>query len=305
VRWVVRGGCGGTFGRLMRPATVRDHVGGGDVMKKQMLLGASFVAVAPTMMANARDLAPSAPLVAPPYNWTGLYVGIAGGYAWGHSDQTDSGTLGTFGATGPTGPTGATGPTGPTGPTGATGPTGPTGPTGATGPTGIPADGSYRVNGGLVGQTIGYNWQKGPWVFGLEGDYSWSDISGSSNACGPNSGIPHSCGTRLYSLGTVRDRIGYALGAAGNWLPYVTGGLAVGELKAWDNLTPASGSNFRAGWTVGGGIETAFAANWTFKVEYLYVDLGSRQMFDVVPGVPETVSFRANIIRAGINYQFR
>src|SRR5262245_48630657 len=94
------------------------------------------------------------------------------------------------------------------------------------------------------------------------------------------------------------------IGVTGNWLPYVTGGLAVGELKAWDALFPSSGNDFRAGWTVGGGMEVAFLRNWTFKVEYLYVDLGSQQMFNVVPGVPETVSFTANVVRGGINYKF-
>src|SRR5664280_300619 len=213
-----------------------------------------------TSVASASDMpvkAP-APIVAPLYNWTGPYIGIAGGYGWGHSNQTDSG-ISIAGEN----------------------------------------DGSYAMNGGIIGGTLGYNWQQGPWVFGAEGDYSWADISGSSNTCGATSPSPHACGTKLDSLGTFRGRIGYAMGATGNWLPYVTGGLAVGELQAWDAFTPASGSNFRAGWTVGAGVETGITKNWTVKLEYLYVDLGSQQMFNVVPGVPETVSFTANILRAG------
>src|SRR5262249_10977143 len=169
---------------------------------------------------------------------------------------------------------------------------------------GGPADGSYKLRGGILGGGAGYNWQLGRWVYGVEGDYSWADISGSSNTCGALSPIPHSCGTDLRSLGTLRGRIGYAVGVIGNWLPYVTGGLAVGEVHAWDSLFPSSGRDFRTGWTVGGGVETAITHNWTFKVEYLYVDLGSRETFNVVPGVPETVSFRANIIRFGLNYKF-
>ena len=55
---------------------------------------------------------------------------------------------------------------------------------------------------------------------------------------------------------------------------------------------------------MGGGVEVGITQNWRLKVEYLYVDLGSQQMFNVVPGVPETVSFTANIIRGGINYSF-
>jgi outer membrane immunogenic protein len=212
----------------------------------------------------ARPYTKALPMVAAVYDWTGGYIGIEGGYGWGHSDQTDPG---------------------------------------------IPlppsiGDGHYSVSGGLAGGTLGYNWQNGPWVFGLEGDYSWSGIKGSSSVCGPTTVTPHPCGTSLDSFGTFRGRIGYAAGPTGNWLLYATGGLAIGDVHAWDALTPAAGSEFRAGWTLGAGVEAAFAPNWTVKLEYLYVDLGKAHYFDIVPGVPETVSFNTNIVRAGINYRF-
>ena len=165
-------------------------------------------------------------------------------------------------------------------------------------------DGRYSVDGGLLGGTFGYNWQNGRWVFGLEGDYSWSDMSGRSDVCGASSGIPHPCGTKLDSLGTFRGRVGQAVGMNGNWLLYATGGLAVGDVHGWDSFTPASGSEFRAGWTVGAGVETSFAPHWTAKLEYLYVDLGKSHLFDVVPGLPETVGLTANIVRVGVNYSF-
>jgi opacity protein-like surface antigen len=228
-------------------------------------------AFAADMPAPAYKAAP--PMVTPIYNWSGPYIGIEGGWGGGHSDQSDPGI-----------PSGGGG--------------------GGDGDGGAIADGRYSVRGGLVGGTWGYNWQAGPWVFGLEGDYSWADIQGSSGICGLSSGLPHGCGTRLDSLGTFRGRLGYAVGPTDNWLLYATGGLAVGEVHAFDNLSPASGSDFRTGWTVGGGVEFALARNWSAKVEYLYVDLGSAHLFDVVPGVPETVSFKTNIIRAGVNYKF-
>jgi outer membrane immunogenic protein len=244
-------------------------------MKKQLLLGASLVALAltpihPAVAADMPVKAPAAaPAIAPPFSWTGPYAGIAGGYGWGHSDQWDPGFC-------------------------------------VNDCEGIvAADGSYRIKGGLVGGTVGQNWQWGALVVGLESDWSWADISGSSNTCGLKSGIPHSCGTKLDFLGTLRGRVGVPVGPNGAWLPYVTGGLAYGQVKAWDNFFPANGSDYRAGWTVGGGIETLFAPNWSFKVEYLYVDLGSQVMFNIVPGVPESVSVRTNIIRVGINYQSR
>ena len=169
---------------------------------------------------------------------------------------------------------------------------------------GAGGDGSYNVAGGLLGATLGYNWQKRPWVVGVEGDYALANIAGGSSTCGATSPVPHGCATRVDSVGTLRGRIGYAIGATRNWLPYVTGGVAVGELKASDSLFPASGSDVRVGWTVGAGLEVGLTQNWTARIEYLYLDLGNRQMFDVVPGVPENVSFTANIVRAGINYKF-
>ncbi len=207
-------------------------------------------------------------VVVPAYNWSGFYAGVAGGYGWGHSDQTDPGI--------PTPPP-------------------------ITNPIG---DGHFGMTGWVAGGTAGYNWQMGQWVFGLEGDYSWSDISGSSQACGPT--LLHACGTQLDSFGTFRGRIGYAAGQTGNVLLYVTGGLAVGDVHGWDALTPASGSSFQAGWTVGAGVEFAIAPQWTAKVEYLYMDLGKAQLFNIVstPVVPETVSFTTNIVRAGVNYHF-
>jgi outer membrane immunogenic protein len=155
-----------------------------------------------------------------------------------------------------------------------------------------------------LGGTLGYNWQSGRIIVGAEGDFSWADVSGSSNGCGLAGVSPHPCGTKLESFGTVRGRIGYALGPMGNWLAYFTGGLAMGEVNAWDSLSPASGSSFRTGWTIGGGLETAFSPRLTGKLEFLHADLGSSVLLNIVPGVPETVSFRTNIFRAGISYKF-
>jgi outer membrane immunogenic protein len=205
-----------------------------------------------------------------PANWTGGYGGITGGYGWGHSDQTDPGIP----------------------------------PIPHNGGGGEGGDGLYSVQGGLLGGTLGYNWQKGPWVYGVEGDFSWSDIKGRSEVCGAATVLPHPCGTNLNALGTFRSRLGYAAGANGNWLLYGTGGVAIGNLHAWDTLTPASGNVWRAGWTAGAGVETVFAPRWTAKLEYLHVDLGDAQTFNIVPGVQESVGFRADIVRAGINYKF-
>ncbi|MCK9914537.1 porin family protein [Microbacteriaceae bacterium K1510] len=152
--------------------------------------------------------------------------------------------------------------------------------------------GSFDTSGGVVGGTIGYNWQlPNQFVLGLEGDIDWSNIRGSS-PCGITS-----CETRNDWLATIRGRVGYT----GFWdrvMPYVTGGLALGNIKT--NIAGLGSSDeTKAGWTLGGGIEAAIAGPWTAKVEYLYVDLGSGSSV-----LGSDANFKANIVRAGLNYRF-
>ncbi|HEU4660532.1 MAG TPA: outer membrane protein [Pseudolabrys sp.] len=150
--------------------------------------------------------------------------------------------------------------------------------------------GSFDTSGGVVGGTIGYNWQTGPVVFGLEGDIDWSGIRGDT-ICAPLT----SCETRNDWLGTFRGRLGYA---ANMFMPYITGGLAVGNIKT--NI-PGFGSSdeTNAGWTIGAGLETKIAGPWSAKIEYLFVDLGRG---DSVLG--SDAKFRTNLVRAGVNYRF-
>ena len=232
------------------------------------VIASNSAAAADEYIAPRRVQPAAPPATAPPpfNNWAGPFAGVAGGFAWGRSNQTDRGSP-LFGGGG----------------------------------EGI-GDGSFSVNGGLIGGGGGYNLQFAQWVFGLETDYSWADINGSSSGCGAF--VSHTCSTQLDSLGTFRGRIGYALGPQGTWLVYATGGLAYGELKGSDLLFNTSGSKFRAGWTVGAGIETALAQHWTLKGEWLYVDLGHAVLFDAAPGIPETASFTANVFRVGLNYKF-
>jgi len=162
--------------------------------------------------------------------------------------------------------------------------------------TGTPGPGSFDVSGGLVGGTLGYNWQIGQAVFGLETDLNWSGIDGTA-ACGALT-----CGVSNNWLGTARGRLGYAIDRV---MPYVTGGLAFGEVEA--TATGLAGaSSTQTGWTVGGGLEFALAAPWTAKLEYLYVDLGDFNCgasCGVATGSGD-VSFKTHIARAGLNFRF-
>jgi len=152
------------------------------------------------------------------------------------------------------------------------------------------SSGAFNTSGGLVGGTLGYNYQIGQAVLGVEGDLDWSNIGGSTT-CGVTT-----CETRNHWLSTARGRLGYAVD---RFMPYVTGGAAFGDIK-----TSVAGvgdtHTTRAGWTVGGGVEAAIAGPWTAKLEYLYVNLGSAGT--VVPGAD--ASFHTNIVRAGLNYRF-
>ena len=156
-----------------------------------------------------------------------------------------------------------------------------------------------KPSGGLVGLTLGYNWQAlgSPWVFGIEGDINWSDMKGSF----ANLACPFGCQIKSEWFGTVRGRVGYAVDRV---MPYVTGGLAYGDVNANINgLATTSDTNF--GWTVGAGLEGALAPNWTAKIEYLYMDLGNTTCGVLVCGaLGNKIDFTSNIVRAGVNYKF-
>jgi outer membrane immunogenic protein len=148
---------------------------------------------------------------------------------------------------------------------------------------------SFNTNGGLVGGTIGYNWQMGQTVFGLEGDIDWTDLRGSGTCAGTT------CETRNSWLSTARGRLGYAFD---RFLPFISGGAAFGDIQ--NNITGiGSATETRVGWTVGGGLEAAIAGPWSAKIEYLYADLGRGASV-----LGSDASFKTNIVRGGLNYRF-
>jgi outer membrane immunogenic protein len=156
--------------------------------------------------------------------------------------------------------------------------------------------GDFDVSGGVIGGTAGFNWQTGQVVFGIEGDVDWSGVSGSTTTL-----CPAGCTTKNDWLGTARGRLGYAFD---RFLPYITGGLAFGDIRA---TTPgfAGATQTNLGWTVGAGLEVAIAGNWSAKAEYLHVGLGSFNC-GLACGLvrPDNVSLRAELLRGGVNYRF-
>ncbi len=164
-------------------------------------------------------------------------------------------------------------------------------------------------SGVIGGLQAGYNWQSGALVLGIETDIQATGVKGNIGTLS-GGGYSVSADEKLPWLGTIRGRAGYA---ADNWLFYVTGGYAYGRVKnttTWtDGVNTASftANHTRSGWTLGTGLEWAFARNWSAKLEYLYVDLGKNTTnygAAGLAGLVETNRVHTNIVRVGVNYQF-
>lgn len=244
-------------------------------MKKSLL---GFVAVSVLIAAPAMAADLGMPLKAPPLppaasSWTGCYVGIEGGGNWGRTRSI---------AVTSTNPA----------------------------DVGLPITDPFNLSGGLFGGTVGCNYQLAPsWVIGIEDDLSWTNKTGSAFDLAPFT-TTSTNNIRENWLDTLRGRVGYS---SGGWLFYATGGAAfAGSTVAVNSLTAGSvsDSQTRTGWTVGGGIEWAFLANWSLKAEYLYADFGSSNYISppvVTPGGTfntRSVQLTDDIVRVGINYRF-
>jgi len=273
-------------------------------MRKFLLSATALTAMA--TVASAADLpvrAPApAPIIAPIFTWTGFYVGVNAGGAWNNKCSSWTPTF-----------------------------------AGAIVATNFPTLCGISNNDTTFtgGGQIGYNWQAGAFVFGLEADIN--GIAHSDNNVAFVSyggvGILAPAGAGVYQLnstrpdwfGTVRGRLGYTWGQA---LLYVTGGLAYGgdrstTVNYWTaaanppvgapNATFAASKSNNVGWTIGGGLEYAFTTNWTARVEYLHVAFGSDNGGVVCSGgsCAGFASFNRNsnhnsmdVARVGVNYKF-
>jgi opacity protein-like surface antigen len=193
---------------------------------------------------------------------------------------------------------------------------------------------------GLGGQ-IGYNWQSGNWVYGLEADATWLASDGTVT-CGAFSGLYSSsnCGARPDANGTVTGRLGLALGPAGHTLVYAKGGFAwqqsdvTATLNNNASLTNSfinglvvppvtnSASLTEAGWTVGAGVEQSLTPAWSIRFEYDYLNFGRQgsvlipvsligpvavvnniRIFNVVPAATSNVSSDVQMFKLALNYK--
>jgi opacity protein-like surface antigen/outer membrane protease len=189
---------------------------------------------------------------------------------------------------------------------------------------------------GLGGQ-IGYNWQSGNWVYGLEADATWLKSDGTMT-CGAFSGFYSSsnCGARPDANGTITGRLGLALGPAEHTLVYVKGGFAwqrsdvsatlnnniTDEARFTVTFPPVtnSASLTQAGWTIGAGVEQSLTPAWSIRFEYDYLNFGHQGSvlipasllgpvainplaFQQVPAATSNVSSDVHMFKLALNYK--
>jgi outer membrane immunogenic protein len=262
-----------------------------------LLASVASLTVGLASAASAADMPVYLKAPPPVWSWTGFYLGGNVGYSWGKSDTSvsffDSVTGALVGQDSKT----------------------------------------FSLNGVIGGGQIGYNWQTGKWVWGLETDIQASGQKGSADfvcasGCGPGP-VTETLNQKLDWFGTVRGRLGFTV--TPTVLLYGTGGLAYGDIKTDGTISDPvtfNTSTVKTGWTAGAGIEARISGNWTAKLEYLYMDLGNVSGGTVATPIfvpPCTTVFAArggcnntlnstfsstgsgitdNIVRVGVNYKF-
>lgn len=259
------------------------------------LVVAAFALAVSAVSASAADLAARPTTKAPPpvvvaaYDWSGFYIGGNGGGAWSRKCwDINPFTITTFVA-----------------------------------PTLNVAgsEGCHTASGGTAGGQIGYRWQSASWVFGVEAQGNWADLSNSNPSQNALlfAGIANR--TRIDAIGLFTGQVGYSWN---NVLLYVKGGAAVARDKYDSFLTTAfggqlagfvtdRGSETRWGGVVGVGGEYAFTPNWSLALEYDHLFMGSRDVamvYDPALFVPallnhsERIRQDIDMVTLRLNYRF-
>ena len=173
---------------------------------------------------------------------------------------------------------------------------------------GLPVpEGCHDATGGVAGGQIGFNWQTGPVVFGVEFQGDWAQLTGSNVSVG-FPGFTNR--TRINSIFDVTGRVGYAWDAA---LLYVKGGGAWVRDR-YDSRLTATGAlvdnatETRSGWVIGVGFEYGFTPNWSVGVEYDHFDFGSRNVNFFTPAgvfnANERIRQDVDMVKAKLNWRF-
>jgi outer membrane immunogenic protein len=220
------------------------------------------------------------PMVAPVYNWAGLYIGLNGGGASSRNcwNLTNS--------------------------------------SGGTPPRAL-GESCDDASGALVGGQIGYRWQMTKWVFGLEAQGDWANLKGSkTSAIGTFAGLPFLDQTKINAIGLFTGQVGYAWN---NVLWYVKGGAAVIDDK-YNGVSQFAAGGFPAGFAfdqatetrwggaIGTGIEFGFAPGWSVAAEYdhLFMGSSSNNLINFTGGFDRTESINQDVDMGTVrvNYTF-
>lgn len=180
--------------------------------------------------------------VAVSYNWTGFYVGGEVGGGWANNQVTVIDGSAPF-------------------------------------PAGFTLNKNH-LSGVLGGVNAGYNYQFERFVVGIDAEFLGSSLRGSQSTTGPT-GFTSSSEAKVDWVTTLTARAGYAVN---NWLIYAKGGAAWARFKSDGTVASPAGvavvasssATNRAGWLIGGGVEWAFARNWSAKFEVDYADFGNK-----------------------------
>jgi len=167
------------------------------------------------------------------------------------------------------------------------------------------ADTDFSMDGGIYGGHVGYNYQTGAWVFGIEGTYAGSNVEGN----GP-SFVVLNVQRELDWLATVEGRVGYAFGKS---MVYARGGWAWAKLETNVSLLgiaalSVSGDSTHNGWTAGFGFEHVIGHSVIARVEYAHVDLDTENHALTAGGlpftIPDNVEGEMDTIRLGVSIKF-
>jgi outer membrane immunogenic protein len=254
-------------------------------MKKLLLGTMALIGLLSAGVAQAADMpVKAAPVAAPPpFSWSGFYIGAHVGAGWGTvessitSVEIDRVKMIMDG----------------------------------TDTFSIPFT-SHTINGFLGGGQIGWNWQSGWFVFGIEGQFSGSDIDGST-PCATFVVNLARCSANVNWVATAAARFGVAIDRA---MIYVKGGGAWADTEysaaGIGGSFTTTASDTRSGWMVGAGVEYAFAPNWSAKIEYNFMDFGSDNLaFPILDRrgnqfatVNADIDQKLHLIKFGLNYRF-
>ncbi len=265
-------------------------------MQKTAVFGIAAIAMlaaAPAFAADLRPVAPmykAPPMMVPPQSWTGFYIGGDLGGGWSHTSGSWTGlpSAAAFGVN--------------------------------------PTGGSLNGSSLLGGVHAGFDYQFAPtWVFGVEGDWTWTHTGGSNSqswtmfgtATPVGGGAATTMDATVDWLASFRGRLGYLV--TPNVLAYATGGIAWGSVHYSATASdPATGylastafSNTSDGFVVGGGLEWALTHHWSVRAEYLFYHLGNGTSTIVTPAAfpafPSSFSWsrtNVDVARAGLSYKF-